>query len=241
VFGHENSTTPSNSNQHTFESRVVTLLVSIAALMFVATPTLAAQGGIGTAQKPQKRTTTATASKPVEALAIVVLGGRQGYIDTAGHYVINPQFYLVYDFHEGLAAVDPELITKGIITNKDGSLESKIEYKFGYIDKTGEFVINPQFEFAGSFSEGLAPVQLGGVWGYIDKTGKYQINPQFEYEDSFSEGLARVKTLNGWGYVDKTGKYVISPQFDHAGQFAGGLAFVSLRLSVGSVGSGAAL
>ncbi|PSO98813.1 MAG: hypothetical protein BRC48_01215, partial [Cyanobacteria bacterium QS_9_48_30] len=28
----------------------------------------------------------------------------------------------------------------------------------GYIDKTGEMVINPQFDYAGEFSEGLAPI-----------------------------------------------------------------------------------
>ncbi len=45
--------------------------------------------------------------------------------------------------------------------------------KYGYIDKTGKYVINPQFDYAGSFSEGLAVVEIGGKWGYIDKTGKF--------------------------------------------------------------------
>ncbi|HIO50419.1 TPA: WG repeat-containing protein [Candidatus Poribacteria bacterium] len=46
-----------------------------------------------------------------------------------------------------------------------------------YIDKTGKYVINPQFDSAGNFSEGLAPVRIGddktGKWGCIDKTGKF--------------------------------------------------------------------
>ena len=33
--------------------------------------------------------------------------------------------------------------------------------------KTGTFVINPQFDRAWSFSEGLAAVRIGGKWGFI--------------------------------------------------------------------------
>lgn len=48
--------------------------------------------------------------------------------------------------------------------------------KWGYIDKDGNVVINPQFGFTWDFSEGLAVVRIGdeksGKYGYIDKTGK---------------------------------------------------------------------
>ena len=37
---------------------------------------------------------------------------------------------------------------------------------------SGKIVINPQFEKAGSFSEGLAPVRIGKRWAFVDKTGK---------------------------------------------------------------------
>ena len=43
----------------------------------------------------------------------------------------------------------------------------------------GTFVINPQFDSALSFSEGLAAVRIGdiptGKWGYIDTTGRMMI------------------------------------------------------------------
>lgn len=48
--------------------------------------------------------------------------------------------------------------------------------KWGYMDKDGNVVINPQFDDAGPFSEGLAAVRIGnddsGQYGYIDKAGK---------------------------------------------------------------------
>jgi hypothetical protein len=49
--------------------------------------------------------------------------------------------------------------------------------RFGYIDKTGKFAINPQFDRAGDFEQGLAPVWVGGRQGYIDKNGKYVWSP----------------------------------------------------------------
>src|SRR6266850_1263365 len=51
---------------------------------------------------------------------------------------------------------------------------------WGYIDKKGQVVINPQFDAAFPFSDGQAGVVLGGKWGLIDKTGKYVLKPQFE-------------------------------------------------------------
>ena len=64
--------------------------------------------------------------------------------------------------------------------------------------KTGTIVINPQFDYAESFSDGLAVVRMGddyrtGKYGFIDKTGAFVINPQFDVAWKFSEGLARVR------------------------------------------------
>jgi hypothetical protein len=46
----------------------------------------------------------------------------------------------------------------------------------------GQFVINPQFSWATSFSEGLAAVQVGneekGKSGFIDKQGKFDLAPE---------------------------------------------------------------
>ncbi|NLB42198.1 MAG: WG repeat-containing protein, partial [Clostridiales bacterium] len=49
-------------------------------------------------------------------------------------------------------------------------------YKYGFIDKDGSFLIEPQFDGTHGFSEGLAPVLTGndtyGKWGFIDLTGE---------------------------------------------------------------------
>ncbi|HEF3474383.1 TPA: WG repeat-containing protein, partial [Campylobacter coli] len=52
--------------------------------------------------------------------------------------------------------------------------------KWGFIDKNGEFVIEPKFDGVGNFSEGLARVELNGKYGFIDKSGKIVIEPKFD-------------------------------------------------------------
>jgi len=70
---------------------------------------------------------------------------------------------------------------------------------FGYINKKGEFVINPQFSNATLFKDGMALVSAQGSktpWGFIDEKGKYVIPPSFKYATIFSEGLAFVVNEN---------------------------------------------
>jgi WG containing repeat len=74
----------------------------------------------------------------------------------------------------------------------------KIGDKFGLIDHSGKFVVNPQFDDAGIFSEELAPTKLGVKWRYVDKSGRYAINPQFDEVGPFSDELAPAKISKQW-------------------------------------------
>ena len=42
--------------------------------------------------------------------------------------------------------------------------------RWGFVDKSGKLVANPQFERASAFAEGFAAVRLGH-WGYADSSG----------------------------------------------------------------------
>lgn len=97
-----------------------------------------------------------------------------------------------------------------------------------YIDKAGKTVIDAsRYEKAGSFSEGLAPVNvLGQGWGFIDKAGAMVIPPQFESALGFKEGLAPVVIDDKWGFIDKNATLVIENQFDFVAEFSEGAAIV---------------
>lgn len=114
--------------------------------------------------------------------------------------------------------------------------------KWGYINRKGEVVIQPQFAQARFFSEGLAVACIERErCGYIDETGKFAINPQFQAAFRFSEGLAAVKVEDKIGYIDKTGKFVINPQFsseinsDAFSTFSEGLALVKISDKFGFI------
>jgi len=54
------------------------------------------------------------------------------------------------------------------------------------MDKTGKIIIEPQYDYANVFYEGIAPVCKDNKYGYIDKTGTYLIKPEFAWADNFS-------------------------------------------------------
>ena len=96
----------------------------------------------------------------------------------------------------------------------------------GFIDTTGKWVINPQFDQVTAFGDGLAAVRTGPAgWGFINKRGDFVIPPQFVSASEFSDGLAAV-SIDGrqMGYIDRSGKVVIPPRFAEAGKFSEGLA-----------------
>lgn len=106
-----------------------------------------------------------------------------------------------------------------------------VDGKDGFIDREGNIVIEPTFEKAYPFTDGLAAIQSQGVWGFIDTTGRLVIEPQFISVGLFSEGLATFKDKrysDKKGYINKLGKVAIEPQFDAAAGFRNGVARVGL-------------
>ena len=69
--------------------------------------------------------------------------------------------------------------------------------KFGFIDQSCHFVVQPAFAEAGNFSQGLAPVKdcASGKWGFVDLEGHYVIAPRFAKAYPFVDGLAVRRAL----------------------------------------------
>ncbi len=89
--------------------------------------------------------------------------------------------------------------------------------RWGYIDKEGKIVIEPQFFCAGSFSDGLACVCNGPKHGYIDTAGKLVIKYKFDDANDFCEGRACVAVgefpNEEWGFIDTSGNFVVKPKY----------------------------
>lgn len=102
----------------------------------------------------------------------------------------------------------------------------KVGEKYGFIDVTGKFVIQPQFQAAMRFYEDFAAVRIDNKWGFIDRQGKIVIQPQYESVLGYSEGLAAVLINGKWGFIDTKGNVIISPQYEKFSYFKNGAALV---------------
>lgn len=70
--------------------------------------------------------------------------------------------------------------------------------KWGFVNSKGKIVIDPQYEDAGSFSVGIAPVKKGGKWGFVNESNNPLTEFEFEYAYSAnSKGKAPVVTDTG--------------------------------------------
>ncbi|MBN9657722.1 MAG: WG repeat-containing protein [Acidobacteria bacterium] len=189
----------------------------------------------------------------LEELAPVRLGRLWGYIDTNGTMVIQPQFQAAAEFREGLARF---YVWNTITLNHRGSKtkftrDTAPEYafqpphedpcgsprgddgRFGFIDKRGAVVIQPNFSDAGEFHEGLATVCLpesrdsaSPRCTVIDRRGNLVFPITTRAVGEFSEGLATFTVGKYHGFLDRTGRVAIEPQYEFAGDFHDGLARV---------------
>ena len=95
--------------------------------------------------------------------------------------------------------------------------------KWGYIDREGKIVIEPQFDKAFSFDNGLALARRNEKKkGYINTEGEFVIEPQVDppfYISALSNGLAVLKIDDKYGYINAKGEVVIEPRFDDARSF----------------------
>lgn len=66
----------------------------------------------------------------------------------------------------------------------------------------------------GKFTEGLAPININGLWGYIDTTLNLTIRPQYLSAQNFKNGLAVVRAQSGYFIIiDKKGKALTSSEY----------------------------
>jgi hypothetical protein len=172
------------------------------------------------------------APPPLTKLYLISSNDKFGFVDANGKLQVDlpEDVYTVFPFSDGLAVVARR------VPNTNG--------RWGFIDDTGTVVIEPKFNVARPFSEGLAAVITELGLGYIDKTGRIVIPPQFgtaggPFTSAFSEGLAAVplRDKNKWGYIDKSGRFAIAPTFSYASPFSEGRAWAAVPKNEWSIES----
>lgn len=180
-----------------------------------------------------------------EGLACVRLGTTYGYIDKTGKEVVPIRF----DFpaHAVNARNDnPDWDFSQELLDKyefcEGLAVAEKDKLFGYIDKTGKFVIEPKYLTAYPFYQGLAKVELRldvrtiPAIVYIDKSGKTVVPADkhcIDYtDDVFLASNAKFDKSRKLYFLRKDGTRLSNDEYADARVFSEGLAAVAPHFGV---------
>jgi hypothetical protein len=136
--------------------------------------------------------------------------GLYGFTDVSGKWVISPDFELHTSFSYFSDGLCPVI--------KEG--------KYGFIDRSGDIVIDYTFDTVRPFSEGVAVVEKDDLkYQVIDKNGNFIAEPSYELCGSPGDGLVGMKKDGKVGFVDTKGNVVIDFKFqgDNGGRPLSGL------------------
>lgn len=143
--------------------------------------------------------------------AAVMVDGKYGFADAKGNIVIKPVYDFVTAFDKIIAvkngkvwsfidstgkpinapAVDGVVHSGRGVWFSDGLGQVLKGDKVGFLDASGQFALQPQFDWAFAFGNGYAPVFDGWFWHYIDTSGK-RVTPDFAGASSFKNGTSSV-------------------------------------------------
>ncbi len=160
------------------------------------------------------------------------------YLDIEGKEVTNEDSFhktqSIYDDCWYQYWMDDEGLPEALKAESTVELEWDIDDAFGvfgFKNRAGEFVIEPQYAYAHNFTKGLASVNLNRTWyktpegrryyenhyGYIDGNGKTVIG--FRYDEAYpfnKYGVALVSDPEaGWYLIDMQGNEIPNTRFPY--------------------------
>ena len=138
-------------------------------------------------------------------------------IDSTGEELFDSDNIIIGQMHEGIAVSRTQMKT----------LYSVYKENFGYINISGDMVVDDIYDYGSAFNSGYALVLDDSTFYYINRNGD-PVDFPFTIEDAkgFSEGLACVKNNDKWGYINTIGNWIIEPKYIHTGSFSNGRAWV---------------
>jgi hypothetical protein len=133
---------------------------------------------------------------------------------------------------DGSWLIEPKFEQPGALTN--GLARVVFNDKVGFIDKTGNFAIEPIFDSAGEFKPGVGrtSAKRDGIVGVIDKAGSWVVQTNYQQmypaigwkADSKSEIVFgwNFKKDDRWGLLNLDGDVVLDADFDRAVSYCTG-------------------
>ncbi len=184
-------------------------------------------------------------------LASAEQGGKWGFIDATGKWVIPVQFEGAMGFSSNGFAEVRKGGKKGVIDRNgklivpciyseigplhDGLMMVADSLHYGFIDTAGKIRIEVDMDhssvldLASGFCNGLARAYKNGKMGLIDLQGKYVVTRDYQRIDldQNEQDLFIVKKGGKYGVIDRKGKTIIPFQYEQFGKFFHGKAIAA--------------
>lgn len=148
-------------------------------------------------------------------------GYLMGYVNTNLDLVIPAKFDVAGDFSNSRAIV--------------GVTVGKIDRRYGVIDKTGNFLIQPKYSDLREISPDKYSFRDNREYGIVETSGEEIVRMKLADMGTFHEGMARIAVpksaedrRGNWvrGFMNDAGKIVVKPIYDDVSDFSEGLAAV---------------
>ncbi|NNF20598.1 MAG: WG repeat-containing protein [Saprospiraceae bacterium] len=108
------------------------------------------------------------------------------------------------------------------------------EFKWGFIDLSGDIAIPARFDHVSKFSDGAAAVNYKGKWGYVDRIGNFLVEPSYKSAYPMQEGWARVIDFEQkFSFVNKRNESLSFELANEAGNFSSGLVRIRMGYTWG--------
>ncbi len=153
--------------------------------------------------------------------------------------VQNPDYSFTYKTSDGkiiFSNIGQLIFTDNIaVIFKDG--------KYGLVNKSGEYVVEPIYDYISDFNDGMCAFFIQDISnnvkiGYFNTKGEVAIEPMpaeltlnsgYSYDYNFYNGVAMYRQPNTlkYGYINKNGEFIIEPIYQWAEPFKGNLAPVT--------------
>ena len=122
----------------------------------------------------------------------------------------------------------------------EGMTASSLEKKQSSVNQAKGIAF--QYELAGLFKSGVAPVKSNGLWGLIDTKGAWLVAPKYTDAGRLQEGfLAVSQAQDKFAFMDTNGKLLTEFKFKKAHYFSEGLAGVKIAEKWGFIDKSGAL
>jgi hypothetical protein len=151
---------------------------------------------------------------------LVKKAGKYGIVDAKGSYILTPEYneissfpkdsnhYSNYPFaynRDDEYAEDSPSNSQYLKVNKDG--------KWGVVDSSGNFLIEPKYAGIVSFKNGHAGVVVHGKIGFVDQSGKMVLPPVYDFATAYDDLIA-VKIGADWRLIRQTGEIALDQGID---------------------------